>query len=451
MKFFTIRPASCIKGIITLPGDKSIASRSVILSAISRPKTIIKNFPLNQDCLFTVKALRVLGIKIIQKNATMTVFGTGLYGLNKSKTPIFVGNSGTTLRLILGVLAGQNFKAKLTAGKSLSQRPMLRVNAPLRKMGAKITAKAITRNAKPDECPPLIIKGGQLHSVSYRIPVASAQVKSAVLLAGLYAQGLTKVIEPIKTRDHTELMLKLFNADIKVKGNTIVITGGRNLLSPGILTIPGDVSSASFFIAAAAIISDSKILIKNVGLNPSRIGIIRVLRRMGADIEIKQTRGVTNYEPVGDLAVRSSRLKATTVRKAEIPSLIDELPILMVVACYARGKSMFEGAGELRVKETDRIRSMTGNLKAMGADISVQRVDNNEKIIIQGVKELAGTRVRSFGDHRTAMSMIIAALNAKGKTIIDDVACIDKSFPDFLSILGKRMRPCVELELGNKN
>jgi len=304
------------------------------------------------------------------------------------------------------------------------------------------------------------------------MPVASAQVKSAILLAGLYAKGITRVIEPIRTRDHTERMLRLFKADIKVKHlpssteatqskgglrrvvrrsldgggqNKIVIKGNRELVSPKEVYIPGDISSGSFFIVLAAILPNSQIVIRNASINPSRMGIIRVLKRMGANIKInpstklrvdgERSRTIKNYEPMGDIMVKSSSLKGATVKKEEIPSLIDELPILMVAACNAKGKSIFEGVSELRVKETDRIKSMSENLKKMGADIEVVKINSREKIIIKGAKELRGTRVRSFGDHRTAMCMVVAGLKAKGRTLIDDIACIHKSFPDILSIL----------------
>jgi len=269
------------------------------------------------------------------------------------------------------------------------------------------------------------------------MPVASAQVKSAILLAGLYAKGNTQVIEPVKTRDHTERMLELFKASIKLKRNAIVIKGNQPLVSPGRITIPGDISSASFFLVLAAILPNSRLIIRNVGLNPSRNGVMRVLKRMGAKIKVSSLKSqVLGVEPLGDIIIKSSLLKGTVVKKEEIPSLIDELPILIVAACNARGITVFEGVGELRVKETDRIRSMSENLRKMGADIVVSKTGSSEKIIIKGVKQLKGVRVRSFGDHRTAMSMVVAGLNAQGKTYIDDIICINKSFPDFLNLLG---------------
>ena len=436
MRFFLVKHAPCVKGEILLLGDKSIACRSIIISAISCGKTTVENFPPNKDCLSTIKTFKNLGIKITQnqKVKTITVFGNGLCGLKKPKGPIFVGDSATTLRLTLGVLAGQNFAVTLTAGKSLSGRPMLRVTAPLRMMGAEIIAKRKAQNAKLEEYPPIRIRGGSLKPITYRIPVASAQVKSAILLAGLYAKGKTCVIEPVKTRDHTERMLRLFRAGIKVNENAIVIKGKKELVSPGRIFIPGDISSAGFFMVLGTILPNSRILIKDINLNPSRIGIIKVLKRMGSDIQVLGNSAV-GFEPIGDIIIKSSKLKSTIIKKKEIPSLIDELPILMVAACFAKGESVFEEIGELRIKETDRIRSMSENLKKMGADIRVLKTPKSEKIIIQGGRTIIGATVKSFGDHRTAMSMVVAGLAAEGKTRIDNISCINKSFPNFLSLL----------------
>lgn len=458
MSFFLVKRASCVKGEVFLLGDKSIACRSIIISAISQGRTAVKNFPPNKDCLYAVKTFKKLGIKIThdRKLKTINVFGNGLCGLKKPKGPVFVGDSGTTMRLTLGVLSGQDFPVTLTTGKSLSLRPMLRVTSPLRKMGAVIKSHVMSKKPQVEEYPPITIKGGALNPIVYRMPVASAQVKSAILLAGLYVKGETCVIEAIKTRDHTERMLKLFKADVKVKRhptlklrrivhrspkgeggqNTIIIKGNKELVSPGELFIPGDISSASFFLVLGTILPDSRILIKNINLNPSRTGIIKVLKRMGADIRIAghNPRG-TRFEPMGDLIVKSSKLNGTIVRKEEIPSLIDELPILMVAACFAQGKSELEGVGELRVKETDRTRSMSQNLRKMGADIRVLKTPKSEKIIIQGGATLTGSTVKSFGDHRTAMSMVVAGLVAEGKTRIDNISCINKSSPNFLSLL----------------
>ena len=438
---FVARRIKRVKGEIALAGDKSIAHRYIILSALCQGKTKIENFPFNKDCLSTLRAFQKLGLKITSSHNAINVFGKGLFGLKKPRGPIFIGDSGTTLRLILGVLAGQDFEVKLVVGKSLSQRPMLRVTEPLRLMGAKIKSiphfiKSAGQNSKLEEYPPITIQGGDLKPITYRVPVASAQVKSAILLAGLYAEGKTSVIEPIPTRDHTERMLKLFKADIKVQQNKIVIKGKRKLISPTKVFVPGDISSAAFFMVLAAILPNSQVLINNVSLNPSRIGIIRVLKRMGANIRTTNNeQRTTKFEPMGDLIIKSSALRGTRVRREEVPSLIDELPILMVAASFAKGSTVFEGVSELRLKETDRIRSMTENLTKMGADIKVVKEGKFENIIITGVKQLKGTKVRSFGDHRTAMSMVIAGLAAEGQTQIDDISCINKSFPNFINIL----------------
>jgi len=452
MKSFSIKPLTRLRSEIRLLGDKSIAHRTLIISAVSCGKTLIKNFPANKDCLVTLKALQKLGIRITRNysvpkrkiSLSVAVSGNGLFGLKRHKGNIFVGDSGTTLRLLLGVLAGQDFKTRLTAGKSLLRRPMLRVTRPLRMMGAQIKSRYAKpldfargkRNTQYEEYPPITIRGGNLKAITYKMPVASAQVKSAILLAGLYTKGQTRVIERVNTRDHTERMLKLFKAGLKVQGNKVVIKGGRQLCSPGRIYIPGDISSASPFIVLASILPDSEITLRNVSINPTRMGLIRVLRRMGADITIRDSRfTIHDHEPMGDITVKSSSLKGTIVKRKEIPSLIDELPILMVAASFATGKTVFESVGELRVKETDRIKSMSENLKKMGADIAISKRINCEKIIIKGKRALKGKKVKSFGDHRTAMSMLIAGLAATGKTRIDDISCISKSFPDFVSLL----------------
>lgn len=439
MRSFLIKSVAHLEGEISLLGDKSIAHRAVILSAVSSGQTKIKNFPSNKDCLLTKEAFRSLGIKIIFNTpSTITVYGKGLRGLIKPERPICLGESGTTLRLLLGVLAGCDFEVTLTARGSLSKRPMLRVTQPLRMMGAQINAKCKTQNAIREEFAPITIQGRELKGITYKMPVASAQVKSAILLAGLYAKGRTQVIEPIATRDHTERILKLFKADIKVKQKIILITGGRELVSPGEIYLPGDISSASFFIVTATLLPHSSLVIRKVSLNPTRTGLIKVLRRMGANIQITNYHSpITNYEPTGEIVVESSRLKGTMIKKEEIPFLIDELPVVMVAACFAGGKTVFGGVEELRVKETDRLRSMSENLNKMGAKIKVEKRGTCENIIIEGVKILVGAKVKSFGDHRTAMSMVVAGLVAKGRTWIDDISCIDKSFPEFLTQLKK--------------
>jgi 3-phosphoshikimate 1-carboxyvinyltransferase len=422
-------PCGCIK----LGGDKSIAHRALILSALSRGKTRLLNFPVHDDSLATLNALSALGVRIKRKGQVVFVEGCLRQGLKASRQPIFVNNSGTTLRLLLGVLAGMEFESKVVASKSLSLRPMSRVNLPLRLMGARITA----RTKDNEEYAPIAISGGALKGIVYHLPIASAQVKSAILLAGLSAKGKTKIFQRLSTRDHTERMLKLFGANIVLNNKSITLNPGRELVSPGEIYIPGDISSAAFFIVLAAIIPKAKITIEHSSLNPSRSGIINVLRRMQAKIKVVVSKPgqSVNFEPRGDLTISSSKLKGTVVLSREIPSLIDELPILLVAACFAQGTTIVQGVSELRVKETDRINSMVINLRKMGADIQVNKVGREENIVIQGQGKLYGSELRSFGDHRTAMSMVVAALAADGESRLDDISCVNKSFPEFLATL----------------
>ncbi|MDD5513165.1 MAG: 3-phosphoshikimate 1-carboxyvinyltransferase [Candidatus Omnitrophica bacterium] len=436
MESFRVKSCRSINGSLKLSGDKSIAHRSIILASLSEGKTTIKNFPANKDCLYTVSIFKNLGVKI-KKNpdGSLTVFGKGLSGLKKPHAALFTGESGTTFRLLLGVLAGQDFPATLTCGGSLSRRPMLRVTAPLRKMGAKINAKRKTQNAKREEYPPITIHGGHLKGITYRMSVPSAQVKSAILLAGLFAKGRTVVIERLASRDHTERMLRAFGARIK-PGKKIIISQTPKLVSPRQIYIPADISSASFFIVAALILPDSRVVVSNVSLNPSRCRALAVLRRMGADIRITAAVGhFSAGEPLGEVEARSSSLKAARVSKKEVPFLIDELPILMVAASFAKGQSVFQGVQELRVKETDRIKSMSENLRRMGVTVKVRKTGRQEQLSIRASGPLSGCKIKSFSDHRTAMSMAIAALGAEGSSTIDNTSCISKSFPDFLKIL----------------
>ncbi len=438
MKPFAIKDKFIPCGRIRVAGDKSIAHRALIISALSCGKTIINNFPVHDDSLATLSVLSALGVKIASDNKQVSVWG--VQRLKKPSKPVFVNNSGTTLRLILGVLAGTGFKTKLIAGKYLSNRPMARVNKPLRLMGAKITAKI----RSGEEYPPLVISGGNLKGILYRMPVASAQVKSAILLAGLSALGKTRVIESISTRDHTERMLKSFGANITVNKNSITLTPDpdRGLISPGRIYIPGDISSAAFLAVLAVIIPGAKIVIERVSLNPSRCGIINVLKRMGAKIKVTpfKNKKAQSFEPMGNLTVSSGKLKAIVINHSEVPSLIDELPVLMVAACFAEGRTIIKGAGELRFKETDRINSMISNLRPMGAQICSIKSGGLENIVIKGKGFLNGAKLKSFGDHRTAMSMVVAALAAKGSSRLDDISCISKSFPGFLTTLKDLLR-----------
>ncbi|MCU0650665.1 MAG: 3-phosphoshikimate 1-carboxyvinyltransferase [Candidatus Omnitrophica bacterium] len=429
MSFSVTQSSSGLKGTMLPGGDKSIAHRAVMIASLADGLTSISNFPVHDDSAATLRIFRSLGVKIKQHKNSLEVFGKGLFGLMPAKGSLDAGESGTTLRLVLGILAGQDFNSKIVCGRSLKKRPMLRVTRPLRLMGALIKS----RRAGKEEFPPLKITGGNLRPIIFHMPVASAQVKSCVLLAGLYANGITGVIEPQATRDHTERMLIMFGAKITRKAGTISLSGGQRLRSPGAIIIPGDISSAAFFIVAASLLKGSDILIKRVSINPTRTGILSVMRRMGADIRVINRK--VSAEPFADIRVRYSPLKAVSVTAKEIPSLIDELPIIMVAACLARGKTVLKGVGELRVKETDRIRSMVTNLSKMGCRIEIKRSKKSEDLVIHGKAVMLGASVRSFGDHRTAMSMIVAGLAAEGRTTIDDISCISKSFPDFIKVL----------------
>ena len=447
MKPFVVRPALRVSGRILLPGDKSITHRAAILSAISGGKIVINNFPNNLDCLATIVALRKLGVKIEQgislslDSGAVIIHSQGLFGLKKPKGPIFVNESGTTIRLLAGLLAGQSFNSRLVCGKALNRRPMRRVCEPLRTMGAEIISRITPRlrsgqkgyKTKVEEYPPFAIKGSALHGITYKMPIASAQVKSAILLAGLYARGRTVISEPVASRDHTERMMKLFGAGIKFGAGKIVLTPGKNLVSPQAINVPADISSAAFFIVLATLIPGSLLELTNVSLNPLRAGAIKVLKRMGADITVQRLKRDSPFaEPAGDIFVRGHGLKGTTITKDEIPSLIDELPVLMVASASACGRTLIKGAQELRVKETDRINSMSYNLKKMGAIINVRAHAAGIDIVIDGVQALSGAELKSFADHRTAMSMCVAAAAARGASVIDDVTCINKSFPGFI-------------------
>jgi len=433
---YLIKPCRKIRGVIkNIPGDKSISHRAIIISSIAQGNTLIKNFSFSKDCLTTLNAFKTLGVKIEKKGDNkIIVYGSGIYGLRKPKDKINLGESGTSMRILIGLLCGQNFSSVLDATGSLCKRPMLRVIKPLRLMGAVVHGDVKKRN----EFPPIRIHPEHLKAMSWKMSIPSAQVKSAILLAGLYARGTTKIYEPVKSRDHTERMLKLFGADIKIEGRQICIKPS-NLISPREVYIPCDISSASFFIVLACLLKNSHLKINNVSLNPSRCGIIEALKKMGADIKVIYKK--KNYfEPMASVIVKSSQLKGVTIKEEMMPSLIDELPILMVAVSLAKGKSILKGVGELRVKETDRIKSMLTNLSRMGVKIKICSRAGKEDIIIEGRESLKGANLKSFGDHRTAMSMIVAALCANSSSKIDDIKCISKSFPDFLRILNLIIR-----------
>lgn len=428
MAEIVIEPTRSLKGTIALPGDKSISHRAVMIGSIASGPTLVKNFLASEDVLRTIEAFRAMGIEIKERgDGALSVDGKGPRGLLQPKSAIYLGNSGTSMRLILGILAGQPFRCELTGDESLSRRPMRRVTQPLRDMGARVAGK--------DEANfvPLLIEGGQLSSIDYKSPVASAQVKSAILLAGLYASGQTRVTEPAKSRDHTERMLKFFGADLSARDLTVSIKGPCKL-SGRVVEVPGDISSASFFLVACALVKGSKVTLRSVGLNPTRTGILDILTQMGAKLKVIKE-DVRAFEPKGDLVVEGHTLKGVRIGPEMIPRVIDELPIIMVAASLAQGQTVIEGARELRVKEADRISSMAYNLRELGVEVK----ETEDGIFIQGQKSLRGGKLKSFGDHRTAMSMVVAGLLAKNKTTVEDTVCIATSFPGFMETLKELM------------
>lgn len=418
-----IKPSGKLRGEITVPGDKSISHRSVMLGSIAKGDTRISGFLTGEDCLSTIDCFKKLGIDIEVNGTDVTVHGKGLKGLSAPAETLDVGNSGTTLRLMSGILSAQPFTTRLTGDSSIQKRPMGRVASPLGLMGAKITSENEKMTA------PLTIEGQSLHGIDYTLPVASAQVKSALILAGLYANGETRITEPEATRDHTEIMLNYLGADIRKEGDTIVVRPAAELTGKDI-TVPGDISSAAYFIAAALISKDSEVLIKNVGVNPTRTGIITAFKAMGGNIELTNERTVCG-EPVADILVRSSRLHGVVIKGAIIPKLIDEIPVIAAAACYASGETVIADAAELRVKESDRIKTMAAELGRMGATV----IQTDDGMIILGGIPLHGAVCESYNDHRVAMSVAVAALGAKGETQIKDCGCVDISFPGYFDAL----------------
>lgn len=408
-----------LKGEITIPGDKSISHRAIMLGAIANGTTEIKNFLQGADCLSTIECFKKMGINIENSSSTVSIHGKGLHGLKSPDSVLDVGNSGTTTRLISGILSAQNFSCKLDGDASLRTRPMKRIITPLSKMGADISS------LNNDGCVPLIINGTNLHGIHYDSPVASAQIKSAILLAGLYADSKTSITEPYKSRNHSELMLEYFGADISSTNNTVTISPADKLTG-GSINVPGDISSAAYFIVAGLIVPNSEILIKNVGINPTRAGIIEVVEKMGGDITIMNRRN-SGGEDTADIVVKSSSLKGTEIGGSLIPALIDEIPVIAVLACFADGTTIIKNAEELKVKESNRIDVMVNNLLAMGADITA----TNDGMIINGGKPLHGVTIDSKLDHRIAMSFAIAALMADGETKITGAEIVQISYPEF--------------------
>lgn len=414
-----------LKGEVTVPGDKSISHRAVMFGALAKGTTEVTNFLQGADCLSTIDCFRRLGIEIENTPEKILVHGKGLHGLRKSDTMLDVGNSGTTTRLISGILAGQKFETTLNGDESIQGRPMKRIMEPLIQMGADITS--ILGN----NCAPLKIVGAPLHGIHYTSKVASAQVKSCILLAGLYADGATSVTEPSVSRNHTELMLRGFGANVVCEGKTATISPDSDLFGQKI-EVPGDISSAAYFIAAGLIVPGSEILVKNVGINPTRDGLIRVCQAMGADMTLLNKRE-NGGEPVADILVRYSSLKATVIEGEIIPTLIDELPMIAVMACFADGTTIIKDAAELKVKESDRIAVMVDNLSRMGAHITA----TDDGMIIEGGHPLHGAEIDSHLDHRIAMSFAIAALASEGETWIKDADCVKISYPKFYEDLFK--------------
>lgn len=409
---------SGLRGEVTIPGDKSVSHRSVMFGSIAKGTTEIHNFLQGADCLSTISCFRSMGIDIENQGTSVLVHGNGLHGLKKPQSVLDCGNSGTTTRLISGILSAQDFSVTLTGDASIQKRPMKRIITPLAMMGADI------RSLNGNDCAPLKITGRPLHGIHYISPVASAQVKSAILLAGLYADGETRVTEPNISRNHTELMLSCFGADIHTEDTTAIIQPARELFGQKIL-VPGDISSAAFFIAAGLMIPNSEILIHNVGINPTRDGMIHVCREMGADLTLMNEK--TDGEPTADILVRSSNLKGTVISGAIIPTLIDELPMIAAMACFADGETIIKDAAELKVKESNRIAVMTKNLKAMGADVE----ETEDGMIIRGKKPLHGAVIDSKLDHRIAMTFAVVGSCADGETEILGAECVNISYPQF--------------------
>ena len=415
-------PGGVAQGELTVPGDKSISHRSLMLGGIAQGVTDITGFLAGEDCLATLRALQALGVRIERpEDQHVIVHGVGLHGLRAAAAPLDMGNAGTAMRLSMGLLAPQTFASTLIGDESLMSRPMERAATPLRLMGANIK----TQNGRP----PVEIQGSKLRGIDYALPVASAQVKSAVLLAGLQASGQTRVTEPAPTRDHTARMLRAFGVNVVQQGATAGIEGGQTLRGTQIV-VPADFSSAAFFLVAGCLAAEKPLLLRNVGINPTRTGLLQLLLQMGADIKVHPHPGPKDAEPIADLEVRKSRLKGIQVSEDLVPLSIDEFPVFFVAAACAEGETLVRGAEELRVKETDRLAAMADGLTALGVENKL----HPDGLWIRGGDGFKGGTVDSRGDHRIAMSFAIASLRARGEIEILDVANVATSFPGFVEI-----------------
>lgn len=414
-----------LKGEISIPGDKSISHRSIMFGAIAEGKTTVSNFLHGDDCLNTIQCFRKLGVEIIEKDDEITIYGKGFEGLIEPKEVLNVGNSGTTIRLMMGILAGQPSFSILVGDDSIGIRPMTRVTNPLKQMGAKIDGR------EGGKYTPIAIRGGNLKGIEYKLPVASAQVKSSILLAGLQAEGTTTVIELSKTRDHTERMIQKFGGKVNVDGLTVSLTGKQKLKGCHV-HVPGDISSAAFFLVAGAIVPNSEILLKNVGLNHTRTGILDVMEAMGADVQMLNEKK-DSFEPVGDILVKTSSLKGTVIEGDIIPRLIDEIPIIALLATQAEGETIIKDAEELKVKETNRIDTVVQELRKLGADIK----GTSDGMIIRGRTPLTGGVVSSHGDHRIGMMLAIASLICQEETYLENDEAINVSYPNFFEHLNQ--------------
>ncbi|HDQ26574.1 MAG TPA: 3-phosphoshikimate 1-carboxyvinyltransferase [bacterium] len=423
MKKIHVAKAASVNRTIRVQGDKSMSHRAVIIGSLAEGVTEITNMLEAEDTLNTVNVYRQLGVKIEKKGLKYFVSGRGLFTLREPQKKLYTGNSGTLIRLSLGVLCAQHFSSEITGDEQIVKRPMKRVMTPLAQMGAKFESR--------NGLAPVIVHGISLKGITHKMSVASAQVKSAILLAALHANGATEITEGHKSRDHTERMLKHFGADIRVKAKTIRLVPGKKLQGSKVF-VPGDISSAAYFIAAGVILKNSKITMKDTGLNPTRTGIIDVLKKMGAKISVKGLKE-RNCEPIGDITAVSSKLKGTLIRGAIIPRLIDEIPVIAVAAAFAKGKTTIRDAGELRVKETDRIAVMVKNLRRVG----VRADEFPDGMVIHGLNgaPFKYADIDSFGDHRVAMAFTIGGLAGENGMLVKDTACVNTSFPDFFRIV----------------